>query len=675
MRIYRGILFCAAVLVAIPQYSPAQKLNDEERIAASRDGASALVFMPDSPKIDAIEPGTFRNERECAVRGGMPNFFAKLSGGSDVTVAFVGGSITQGDFCYRLQTSRYMQEKWNKVNFTWLNAGVSGTGTDLAAFRIGEQVLSHNPDLVFVEFAVNGAYAEGMEGIVRQIIKNNPETDICLLYTIKSGQTADYRNGTMPKTVERLEKVAGHYNLPSIHLGMEAAEMENDGKLLWKGKDAGDRILFSKDGIHPLAAGGNLYAAAIARGLDKMSSVNGPKPHALPGEPLYGTRWDEASMYVPSQIAEYDGNWKEVKTADRASLKKFSNWFDTVLTSGRKESVMHFAFEGDMFGLFDIGGPESGQIEVLVDGEMVKLKPCAKGGFAWYRANDAEGEYLLNRFNRWCNGRYRGQHFVVEVPYGEHQVTLRISSETADKKAILDKADDIEANPEKYDKSEIYAGRILLRGRPMKVNRVKGVPKLKQQLKWDDKLERFRKQDAQNPPRDGAILFIGSSTIENWKTISEDFPGKYILNRGVSGTKTIDMINYAEHLISPYSPKQIFLYPGDNDIGYKWEPEEILEQVKRLFSIARTEKPDAEIVLISIKPCPRRMKDIDKIVEANELIKAFALSQPNVKYADVFTAMSGKDCGQHPEYYREDGLHLTADGYAVWRNVIGEFIE
>lgn len=675
MKMYSGILLLVAVLMTMPQYADAQKLNDDERIALSRDGASALLFRPDSPEIDDIEPGTFRNDGECVVRGGMPNFFAKLSDGRDLTVAYIGGSITQGDYCYRLQTSKYMQDRWKDVNFTWINAGVSGTGTELGAFRIGEQVLRLNPDLVFVEFAVNGAYAEGMEGIIRQIVRNNPGTDICLLYAIKAGQTDDYKNGTVPESVKRLEKVAEHYNLPSIHLGMEAAAMEKDGKLLWKGQEAEGKILFSKDGIHPLASGGNLYAAAIARGLDKMAAITGEKAHVLPEEPLYGTRWDEASMYIPSEIAEYDGNWKEIRTADKASLKKFTGWFDTVLTSGRKESVLHFAFEGDMFGLFDIGGPESGQLEIMVDGELVKLKSCAKGGFAWYRANDADGNYLLNRFNRWCNNRYRGQYFVVEVPYGEHQITMRISSELADKRAILGNTEDIDANPEKYGKSEIFVGRILLRGKPVKVNRIKGVPKLKQQLKWDSKLENFRKQDAQNPPRDGVILFVGSSTIENWKTLSDDFPGKYILNRGISGTKTIDMVNYAEHLISPYSPSQIFLYPGDNDIGYKWEPEEILEQVKKLFSIARTEKPDAEIVIISIKPCPRRMKDIDKLVEANRLIKDFALAQKNVRYADVFTAMSGKDCEQHPEYFREDGLHLTAEGYAVWRSVIGEYIK
>ena len=89
-----------------------------------------------------------------------------------------------------------------------------------------------------------------------------------------------------------------------------------------------------------------------------MSGLGKAKPHVLPSEPLFGTRWDDADMYLPSEIAMFDGNWKEIQTGSRMEFKKFSGWFDTVLVSDRKESVMHFAFEGDMFGLFDIGGPE-----------------------------------------------------------------------------------------------------------------------------------------------------------------------------------------------------------------------------------------------------------------------------------------------------------------------------
>ena len=655
----------------------AQELTDAEMIAASQGGASPLMYTVDKEKVPLIVPGEYSSDLECTVRSGLPNFFGKISDGEDVTVAFIGGSITQGDWCYRLQTSRFMEERWPEVSFRWINAGVSGTGTDLGAFRIDEQVLAYSPDLVFIEFAVNGAYAPGMEGMVRKIIKADPHADICFLYTIKNGQTAEYQKGGVPENIQRLEQVAGHYGIPSIHLGMEAAQLEKDGRLLWKGskKNAGDRILFSNDGIHPLKEGGNIYAAAAARGLLKMQPVAASMSHELPEKPLYGTEWDSACMYAPADIAGYDGNWKLVRTSERTSLRKFQGWFDTVLTSSRKESYLYFAFEGDMFGFIDIGGPESGQLEILVDGELVRLKSCAAKGFGYYLANDKEGEYTLNRFNRWCNNRYRGQHAVIQVPYGQHQVTVRISSEDADKRAILSSHDDIDANPDKYAGSTIYIGRILLRGNPIDVHRVKGVPKLKQQLKWDAKLARYAAQDAQRKPGDGVILFVGSSTIENWKTLQDDFPGKNVLNRGVSGTKTIDMINYLEHLVTPYNPSQIFLYPGDNDIGYKWTPDEIMEQVRKLYSLVRGQKPDAEIVFISIKPSPRRMKDLDRIVKTNAMIREFAEAQPNTRYADVFSQMLDADGSPVPEYYREDGLHLTAEGYKVWRKVLSDYIK
>ena len=50
-------------------------------------------------------------------------------------------------------------------------------------------------------------------------------------------------------------------------------------------------------------------------------------------------------------------------------------------------------------------------------------------------------------------------------------------------------------------------------------------------------MKRYEKADSINPPAKDLILFVGSSTMENWKTLADDFPGKPVLNRGVSGTK------------------------------------------------------------------------------------------------------------------------------------------
>lgn len=621
----------------------------------------------------AIVPSAFNNENECIPRGGMPNFFAGINAGKEMVVAFLGGSLTEAEHCYRGQIVRYMESRWPEISFRWINAGVPGTGSDLGAFRLEEHVLSHQPDLVLVDFAVNGAYPDAAEGIVRKIIKAAPETDICFIHAIGAGKSVAYQQGRAPLLVKELEKVAERYALPSVHMAMEASMLEKEGKLIWKGSSAGDKILFSKDGLHPLEAGGDLYAAAIARGLEEMSAMPAQaRPHVL-AEPLSGTEWENAGMYIPFEIAKFDGNWKPLKTAEDRKLKKFNGLFETVMKSGKKESYFSFGFDGDMFGFFDLGGPDVGQVEILLDGELVKLKDTDDRGFHYYEANDEEGVYTLNRFNLWCNNRYRAQYDVIVTTPGRHQVTVRISSEDADKRSILKHHKDIDANPDKYAASSMYLGRILLRGKPIECERVKGVPKLKQQLKWDAKLERYAKYDRENPPQDDCILFVGSSTIENWKTLAQDFPGKSVLNRGVSGTKTIDMVNYFEHLVTPYRPKQIFLYPGDNDIGYHWTPQEILGQVEKLVGLVRAEKPEAEIVLISIKPSPRRMKDIETIREANALIRKFAKEQ-KIGYADVHSAMIGKNGELNPAHYREDGLHLTSEGYEVWKKVIGEFI-
>lgn len=469
MKIHCTLALCFLLNMIITTSLLAQNDAELRKIAASQAGASSLLFAPNGSKIPEVNPGSFYFEQECTVRNGIPNFLDKIKCGKELTVAFIGGSITQGMYCYRLQTAKYLQGLYLNTKFKWINAGVSGTGTDLAAFRLDEQVLKYKPDLIFIEFAVNGAYQPGMEGIIRKIINNNPQTDICLIYTILNGQTAIYQKGDIPSNIFGLEQLAAHYQLPSIHLGMEAALLEQQQKLAWKGPaaGAGDKILFSTDGIHPLLEGGNLYAMAIARGFKKMEALNKPLNHPLP-KPLVGDEWQNANMYEPSSIASFDDNWKRINTSASA-LKSFSSWFDDIMTADKAGASFSFTFEGDIFGIFDIGGPEVGQLEVFVDGKQVYLKSVNEKGLRMYEASPAQGAKELNRFNAYCNNRYRGQHDMIKLTPGTHKVIVKIAKEQVDKRTILGKSqqDDISKNPEKYKQTVVYLGRILLRGKPI----------------------------------------------------------------------------------------------------------------------------------------------------------------------------------------------------------------
>ncbi|SHF15216.1 SGNH/GDSL hydrolase family protein [Pedobacter caeni] len=471
---------CSGAAQSVPQ-------KDQERdrlIAASQAGAMPLFFDIAALNGPEVLPGDFKNGNEFLLRGGLPNFFDKLKHKKSGNIGYLGGSITRAGNMYRVQSAKYIQSMFPGSKLQGINAGVSGTGTDLGACRLYDQLLKYHPDLVFVEFAVNQAFPDGMEGIIRQIIKYDPTIDICILYTIYEGQAKYYAEGKVPPNIAALERIAAHYNLPSIHMGLQAGILEAEGKLLWKAGQvlsqersqvpgqkhnptlSPGQLIFSQDGVHPSEAGGSLYAGAIARAMEKMKENDQPKAHVMPAG-LIADHWEDATMYAPKEIATFSREWSSVDPNEIDQFRQFSGWFPYVMKADQPGASFTFKFQGEMFGFFDIGGPESGQLIVELDGKKVKLNP---GRFPHMGKAVPEGEAevaVLNRFNSFCNNRYRGQYHIIEVEPGTHEVRLSISPVIPDKRKILGEKqlDDITQHPEKYNRTAAYIGKILLRGK------------------------------------------------------------------------------------------------------------------------------------------------------------------------------------------------------------------
>ncbi|MBX2925692.1 MAG: SGNH/GDSL hydrolase family protein [Chitinophagaceae bacterium] len=142
--------------------------------------------------------------REFNARGGLPNFFRKAGRGDSVKVAYLGGSITAQEG-WRVYSLNWFKQRFPKAAFTEINAAIGGTGSDFGVFRLKDQVLKFDPDLVFVEFAVNDRntpaekIARSMEGIVRQVWQHNPSTDICFFYTLRDNFLDTAHNATLPQ--------------------------------------------------------------------------------------------------------------------------------------------------------------------------------------------------------------------------------------------------------------------------------------------------------------------------------------------------------------------------------------------------------------------------------------------------------------------------------------------
>jgi len=279
-----------------------------------------------------------------------------------------------------------------------------------------------------------------------------------------------YTEGKIPDHIAKLDLLARHYGIPSVHLGMEAAFLEKEGKLIWKGDtdQVKDKIVFSADGVHPLLAGGNLYAASLARALLQLKENAGIQIHRVP-EPMFADNWEDAQMIDPASALS-DSHWMKINPAESDDLKQFSGWFPYLLKAEEPGASFTFSFEGSMFGLFDIGGPEVGQLQIQMDGKPCLMKQLNMENFI--ETSDSSACNPINRFNRFCNNRYRGQCFFAKVRPGKHVVKVTISSQIPDKANILgeNQNTDINSHPEKYNRTVEYLGKILVCGKMIEYN-------------------------------------------------------------------------------------------------------------------------------------------------------------------------------------------------------------
>jgi lysophospholipase L1-like esterase len=193
----------------------------------------------------------------------------------------------------------------------------------------------------------------------------------------------------------------------------------------------------------------------------------------------------------------------------------------------------------------------------------------------------------------------------------------------------------------------------------------------KQDKPFYAEIEAFKKADKQSFPQPGGILFVGSSSFTKWTDVQNYFPGFRIINRGFGGSTLPDVIRYADDIIIPYKPKQVVIYCGDNDIAAgNILATEVLKRFMELFRIIRAKLPNANIVFVSIKPSPSRVKYLRVVEDANIMIRQFLSTYPETDYVDVYHPMLDSSGYPKSELFLDDSLHMKPNGYEIWRDAI-----
>lgn len=192
--------------------------------------------------------------------------------------------------------------------------------------------------------------------------------------------------------------------------------------------------------------------------------------------------------------------------------------------------------------------------------------------------------------------------------------------------------------------------------------------------RWEKDIAAFEAADRENPPRKGGILFLGSSTILRWKTLAEDFPAHPVINRGFGGSEIVDSTHFADRIIFPYVPKQIFLRAGGNDIHAGKTPKEVAQHFADFARTVHARLPKTEIVYIAVNPAPARWGETDKYRALNKKIRKLAVKTPRVSFVDAFDISLDPNGRARLELFVDDQLHFNADGYRLLTERVRPFL-
>ncbi len=179
----------------------------------------------------------------------------------------------------------------------------------------------------------------------------------------------------------------------------------------------------------------------------------------------------------------------------------------------------------------------------------------------------------------------------------------------------------------------------------------------------------FEEADALGMPPPGGIVFVGSSSIRFWDSLAEDMAPLPVIRRGFGGAHMTHVIHNAHRVIVPYAPRAVVVFVGGNDLSSGKSAERVVDDFKSLLRLMHEELPVTDIWLLSMKPSKLRWDQWDEMKQVSAALEAISESDPRIRFVDTGSSLLGRD-GSPDDVYIFDGLHLNAEGYRRWTQVL-----
>lgn len=185
------------------------------------------------------------------------------------------------------------------------------------------------------------------------------------------------------------------------------------------------------------------------------------------------------------------------------------------------------------------------------------------------------------------------------------------------------------------------------------------------------------KYDAANralpPATANRVVYFGDSITQMWGNGIPGLDASDTLNRGYSGQTTSQMVLRFRYDVMNLKPKVVHIMAGTNDIAGNTGPvamDWIKNNIRTMCALAKG--LGIKIVLGSILPARAfswraGIFPAENIRTMNAWLKEYARVNNHV-YADYHSALTEADGGM-PARLAQDGVHPTADGYAIMKPI------
>jgi lysophospholipase L1-like esterase len=173
------------------------------------------------------------------------------------------------------------------------------------------------------------------------------------------------------------------------------------------------------------------------------------------------------------------------------------------------------------------------------------------------------------------------------------------------------------------------------------------------------------------------IIFLGNSITQgvDWAELLQN---KNARNRGISGDITYGVLERLGE-VTEGKPAKVFILIGINDIQHNIPDTLIVNNYRRIIRQIKAESPKTKIYFHTLLPVNNEFTQFknhynkdEHILFVNTELKKIA-AEENITLIDL-----------HPQFmdaskkldkrYTVDGLHLNAEGYQVWKEILKSFL-